>query len=44
MYATGLRTVNDKRWERLFGFPKRSQEGENGQEHCDLALAIQQFI
>ena len=42
-YATGLRMVNDKRWERLFGFPKRAPEAEIGQEHCDLALAIQKI-
>jgi carbamoyltransferase len=41
-YATGLRMVNDKRWERLFGFPKRAPEATIDQRHCDLALAIQQ--
>jgi carbamoyltransferase len=44
-YATGLRMVNDKKWERLFGFPRRNSgdaEAPIGQEHCDLALAIQQ--
>lgn len=40
-YATGLRMVPDKKWEQLFGFPRR--EGESGLEqmHCNLALAIQ---
>ncbi|MBI5781506.1 MAG: hypothetical protein HZA65_07570, partial [Rhodocyclales bacterium] len=40
-YATGLRMANEKGWERLFGFPRREAESEMGQEHCDLALAIQ---
>ena len=40
-YATGLRMANEGAWERLFGFPRREAEGELGQEHCDLALAIQ---
>jgi carbamoyltransferase len=40
-YATGLRMVHEKRWERLFGFPKRKPESEFTQEVCDLALAIQ---
>lgn len=41
-YATGLRMVNEKRWERLFGFPRRLPESELTQEVCDLALAIQE--
>jgi len=40
-YATGLKMVNEKRWEKLFGFPKREPETELYQEHCDLAYAIQ---
>lgn len=41
-YPTGERMTNDARWEALFGFPPREGEGELQQEHCDLALAIQQ--
>ena len=41
-YATGLRMVADKKWERLFSMSKRSPETEFGQDHCDLALAIQE--
>lgn len=41
-YATGLRMVHDKKWERLFGFPRREAEAELAQHHCNLALAIQQ--
>jgi carbamoyltransferase len=40
-YATGLRMVKDKKWERLFGFPKRDAESKLEQHHCNLALAIQ---
>lgn len=41
-YATGLSMVKDKKWEHLFGFPKRPSESEIDQRHGDLALAIQQ--
>ncbi len=41
-YATGLRMCNDAAWEKLFGIPKRPGESELGQEHMDMALAIQQ--
>jgi len=41
-YATGLRMVNDDKWKQLFGFPRRSSESLLEQNHCDLALAIQQ--
>lgn len=40
-YATGLRMVYDKKWEKLFGFPRRASEAELKQHHCDLAYAIQ---
>lgn len=40
-YATGLRMVNDRKWEALFGFPRRQSNEEVTQAHCDLALAIQ---
>ncbi len=42
-YATGDRMVYDKKWEKLFGFPKRESEAELGQIHCDMALAIQEI-
>ncbi len=41
-YAAGLRMVKENKWEKLFGFPKRSPEDKLEQHHCDLALAIQQ--
>ncbi len=40
-YTTGLRMVNDKHWEKLFGIKKRIPESEINQEHSNLALAIQ---
>lgn len=41
-YATGLRMVYDDKWKQLFGFPRRNSESLIEQNHCDLALAIQQ--
>jgi carbamoyltransferase len=40
-YATGLKMVNDKKWEKLFGFPAIKPDGKIGQKHCNLAYAIQ---
>jgi carbamoyltransferase len=40
-YSTGLRMVNDMKWEKLFGFPRREPESELEQRHCDLGLAVQ---
>jgi len=40
-YATGLRMVDDAKWERLFGFPPRRAESKIEQHHCDCACAIQ---
>lgn len=41
-YATGLRMVHDNKWESLFGFPRREDENDLKQHHCNLAIAIQQ--
>jgi carbamoyltransferase len=41
-YSTGLRMVKDDKWAKIFGFPRRGEEGEIEQHHCNLALAIQQ--
>lgn len=43
-YATGLRMVDDKKWEQLLGFPKRTNEEKIEQIHCNLAMAIQKVI
>ena len=40
-YATGLRMVFDKKWERLFRMPRRNSGEELTQGHCNLGLAIQ---
>jgi len=40
-YATGLRMVKDNKWKDLFGFPRRLEEIDIEQHHCNLALAIQ---
>ncbi len=40
-YATGLRMVKEKKWEKLFKFPLRTAESKLEQHHCNLALAIQ---
>lgn len=42
-YATGLRMVNHKKWESLFGFKTRKPEDELQQYHCNLGLAIQKI-
>ena len=40
-YATGLKMVNEKKWEKLFGFPVVKSGGKIEQKHCNLAYAIQ---
>jgi carbamoyltransferase len=41
-FATGLTMCNNKKWEQLFGIPRRSDESEISQAYMDMALAIQQ--
>lgn len=41
-YATGLKMANEKKWEQLFGIPRRKPESEISQAYMDMALAIQQ--
>ena len=41
-FATDLTMCNDKKWEKLFGIPRRSEETELLQPYMDLALSIQQ--
>ncbi|MCS6819732.1 MAG: hypothetical protein NZ522_07245, partial [Chitinophagales bacterium] len=40
-YATGLRMVYDDKWEKLFGFKRRTEKDELLQHHCNLGYAIQ---
>lgn len=42
-YATGFKMANDKKWESLFGFPRRKPDENPEQHHANLALAIQQI-
>jgi carbamoyltransferase len=42
-FATGLKMANDKKWNKLFGFPKREPESEINQIHMNFALAAQQL-
>lgn len=41
-YATGLTMCQDKKWEALFGIPRRRPESVLTQAYMDMALAIQQ--
>ena len=40
-YLAGLAMTRDRKWEELFGVPRRTPESPLTQEYCDLALAIQ---
>ncbi len=42
-YATGLKMVNESKWEALFGFKKRNPEDSLDAVHCNLGLAIQRI-
>jgi len=41
-FLSGLRMADDRKWEQLFGIPRRPPESEIRPEHANLALAIQQ--
>ncbi len=41
-YATGLKMVDEEKWEKLFGFKTRKPEDELQAHHCNLGLAIQE--
>ena len=40
-YATGLKMVNESKWEALFGMKTRKPEDALETHHCNLGLAIQ---
>ena len=40
-YSTGLKMVNNKKWEKLFGIKRRKDADSINQNHCNLAFAIQ---
>jgi carbamoyltransferase len=41
-YATGLKMVDEPRWQRLFGIPARQPESQLSQAYMNMALAIQE--
>jgi len=41
-YATGLRMIHGRKWEKLFGIAVVPPDGKIEQKHCNMALAIQQ--
>ena len=43
-FATGLRMTQDRKWEKLFGVPRRRPESVIGQEYANLALAVQDIL
>ena len=40
-YPTGLRMIDENKWEMLFGFPYLKPDEKIEQKHCNLAYAIQ---
>ena len=42
-YATGLTMTKDKKWQALFGIPRRRSESDLTSDYMNLALAIQQI-
>ncbi|WP_028324518.1 carbamoyltransferase family protein [Desulfatirhabdium butyrativorans] len=42
-YAGGLSMTNDRKWEKLFGFPRRRAETALDQAYMNMALAIQEI-
>lgn len=40
-YTFGLKMINEKKFENLFGLPTRNPNDEITQTHCNMALAIQ---
>jgi len=40
-FATGLTMCHERKWERMFGIPRREPESEIGQPYMNMALAIQ---
>src|SRR5690606_8985149 len=40
-FATGLKMIDEAKWEKLFGLKVRKKDDKLTQQHADLALAIQ---
>lgn len=43
-YSYGLKMIRDKKWEHLFGIPRRFPDTQITQHHCNLAYATQHVI
>ncbi len=43
-YPTGLTMTRDKKWQEIFGMPRRQPESEISQSHMNLALAVQEVL
>ena len=41
-YSYALKMCSPKKWEKLFGMARRKEESAFTQQHCNLAMAIQQ--
>ncbi|HNW83197.1 MAG TPA: carbamoyltransferase [bacterium] len=42
-YTGGLSMTNDKKWEELYGFPRRKSESDLNQHYMNMSLAIQEI-
>jgi carbamoyltransferase len=42
-YATSLKMIPEKKWERIFNIKRRLKNDPILQEHCNMALAIQEI-
>lgn len=40
-YSTGLKMVDEQKWNKLFGFPVVEPDGKHQQIHCNFAYAAQ---
>jgi len=43
-YTHKLKMIPERKWEKLFGIPKREPESEITQQHANLAMAIQKVM
>lgn len=43
-YCRGLKIINERKWEELFGMKPRKPQEPITQKHCDIAMAIQNIL
>lgn len=43
-YEYGLKMIDEEKWHKLFKVKKRNESDELKQEHCDIALAVQEVL